>query len=74
MELADKECPSPTSSNDGKKGRKKKGKERALIERLKKLKDSVCLFINDFRAHTLIGADKLCIIRRKHCIQKMVTF
>ncbi len=50
MELADKECPSPTSSNDGKKGRKKKGKERALIERLKKLKDSVCLFINDFRA------------------------
>ena len=26
----------------------KKGKERALIERLRKLKDSVCLFVHDF--------------------------
>ncbi len=31
-----------------KKGRKKKGKIRALIDRLEKLKASVCLFVNDF--------------------------
>ena len=29
-------------------GKKKKGKERALIDRLIKLKDSVCLFIHNF--------------------------
>ena len=31
-----------------KRGRKAKGKERCLIERLIKLNDSVCLFIKDF--------------------------
>ena len=31
-----------------KRGRKKKGKARALIERLEKYKDSICLFIKDF--------------------------
>lgn len=35
----------PTS---GKRGRPKKGKVRALIERLQKYKGSVCLFIRDF--------------------------
>jgi len=31
------------------RGRKKKGKERALIERLMEHKESVCLFAHDFR-------------------------
>jgi len=48
MKIADEECPIPSDSLVKKKGRKKKGKERALIERLMALKASVCLFINDF--------------------------
>jgi transposase len=32
----------------GKGAGRKKGKERALIERLRKLKDAVCLFVHDF--------------------------
>ena len=48
LRIADKECPDPPDPPDRKRGRKKKGKERALIERLRKLKDSVCLFVHDF--------------------------
>lgn len=48
MATAEQECPLPPDMPK-KKGRKKKGKERALIERLIKLKDAVCLFIHDFR-------------------------
>jgi len=48
MKIADEECPLPPEPSVKKKGRKKKGKERALIERLMALKASVCLFINDF--------------------------
>ena len=48
MKLADSECPKPYSNLPRRRGRKKKGKERALIERLQLLKGSVCLFINDF--------------------------
>ena len=47
MDLADKECPLPPAPPQ-KKGRKKKGKERSLIERLMALKASVCLFIRNF--------------------------
>ena len=43
MKLADEECPVPPDQHSNIKGRKKKGKERALIERLIKLKASVCL-------------------------------
>lgn len=46
MKLADEECPPPPSPKT--RGRKKKGKERSLIERLMALKASVCLFIRDF--------------------------
>ena len=49
MEIADKERPVPPDSPQKKRGRKKKGKERALIERLILLKDAVCLFIHDFK-------------------------
>jgi len=49
MQTADSECPEPPDPPEKKKGRKKKGKERSLIERLMALKDSVCLFIHDFR-------------------------
>lgn len=49
MELADKERPSPADLPGKKRGRKKRGKERALIERLMQLKDAVCLFIHDFK-------------------------
>ena len=48
LRIADEECPDPPDPPDRKRGRKKKGKERALIERLRKLKDSVCLFVHDF--------------------------
>lgn len=49
LELADGECPPPPDSAAKKKGKKKKGKERSLVERLRKLKASVCLFVHDFR-------------------------
>ena len=48
LRIADEECPDPPDPPDRKRGRKKKGKERALIERLRRLKDSVCLFVHDF--------------------------
>ena len=48
LSLADKECPPPPDEHSNKRGRKKKGKERALIERLKKLRASVCLFTRNF--------------------------
>ena len=48
MKLADEECPLPPDPPQKKKGRKKKGKERSLIERLMALKASVCLFIRNF--------------------------
>lgn len=49
MKKADEECPPPPDQHPNTKGRKKKGKERALIERLIKRKASVCLFTKDFR-------------------------
>lgn len=39
----------PPKKEDGKKGRPKKGKVLALIERLEKYKGEVCRFIKDFR-------------------------
>ena len=48
MKLADEECPLPPDPPQKKKGRKKKGKERSLIERLIALKASVCLFARNF--------------------------
>ena len=48
MKMADEECPLPPDLPQKKRGRKKKGKERSLIERLMALKASVCLFIRDF--------------------------
>jgi len=49
MRLANEECPEPPDPTTPKRGRKKKGVERSLIERLCKLKDAVMLFIRDFR-------------------------
>ena len=49
MNLADSECPPPQSSQEKKRGRVKKGKERSLIERLMTLKNEVCLFAHDFK-------------------------
>ena len=49
MKLADEECPISPDQHSNIMGRKKKGKERALIERLITLKPSVCLFTKDFR-------------------------
>ena len=48
MKLADLECPDLSGKTPPTRGRRKKGKERSLIERLKLYKGSVCLFINDF--------------------------
>ncbi len=47
MEIAEAECPPPPSPMK-KRGRKKKGKERSLIERLIVLKASVCMFAYNF--------------------------
>lgn len=49
MNLAEIECPPPECKTEGKRGRKKKGKARALIERLIKFKEAVCLFIRNFK-------------------------
>lgn len=48
MKIADEECPVSPKPLQKRKGRKKKGKERSLIERLMALKASVCLFVKDF--------------------------
>lgn len=49
MATAQTECPPPPPDLKKKPGRKKKGKARALIERLIKLKEAVCLFVRNFR-------------------------
>ena len=48
LEEAEAVCPEPPEPADRRRGRKKKGKERSLIERLKALKDAVCLFLRKF--------------------------
>ncbi|MEE3394093.1 MAG: IS66 family transposase [Lachnospiraceae bacterium] len=48
IETAYKENPSPPSI-EGKRGRKKRGKVLALVDRLKKYKASVCMFLTDFK-------------------------
>lgn len=48
MKLAHEENPCPDLSPEKKRGRKKKGKILALIERLEKYKTSVCLFTKNF--------------------------
>lgn len=48
IQTALEENPIP-EKEPGKKGRQKKGKVRALIERLQKYKDEVCLFVKDFK-------------------------
>lgn len=48
MDYANIECPQHDNTEPIKRGKRKKGKERSLIERLIKLKESVCLFIHNF--------------------------
>lgn len=47
LEMADMEC--PPRPHTGKRGRPKKGRERSLIERLRKKKEQICRFMYDFR-------------------------
>lgn len=47
MGIAMSECPVPADAHPGRPGRKKKGKERSLIERLVDLKDSVTMFVRN---------------------------
>ena len=49
MAIAEGECPMPPDRHPNTRGRKKKGKERALLERIIKLKDSISLFVNDLK-------------------------
>ncbi len=49
MQRADTQCPSPPAPIEKKRGRKKLGKERALLERLKEFKESVSRFFTDYR-------------------------
>lgn len=48
MSHADKECPPPEVPKERKRGKIRRGKTRALIERLKKFKDDVCRFAHNF--------------------------
>jgi hypothetical protein len=48
MFIADRECPAPPEPGTKRRGRRKKGKERSLIERLISFEDSICLFAHDF--------------------------
>ena len=48
IEEAEAVCPDAPDPPCGKRGRRKKGKERSLIERLKSLKDSICMFLHNF--------------------------
>ena len=48
LEEAEAVCPEAPDPPDRRRGRKKKGRERSLIERLKSLKDSVCMFLHNF--------------------------
>lgn len=48
LDYADIEFPSPKKVEGKGRGRTKKGKTRSLIERLRKLKDDVCRFMQDF--------------------------
>ncbi len=43
------QCPSSPETNEKKRGRKIKGRERSLIEKLDFLKEEVCRFFTDFR-------------------------
>lgn len=47
LDAADRECP-PKTCAVKKRGRKKKGKERSLIERLRLREREICLFVDDF--------------------------
>lgn len=49
MKVAGMECPPPPEPIIKRRGRKRKGKERSLIERLGDLKDQIFLFAKDFR-------------------------
>lgn len=48
LRVADEECPPPPEPVNKRRGRKRKGKERSLIERLGSLKDQLFLFAKDF--------------------------
>ena len=48
LDAADTECPPPPPPSEKRHGRRKKGKERSLIERLRRMEDAVCLFAADF--------------------------
>jgi len=48
LKIADRECPEPPEPEVKKRGKKKKGKERCLIERLVKFKEQVTLFAHKF--------------------------
>lgn len=49
MDVADRECPPLPEPKVRRRGRRKKGRERSLIERLRDNEDSICLFVRDFR-------------------------
>ena len=49
MELAREECPLPEDKRPNGRGRRKKGKERSLIERLMLRKDCIFMFVRDLR-------------------------
>lgn len=50
VELADRECPAPPEPLEKRRGRRRKGRERSLIERFRDHRDEVCLFVHDFKA------------------------
>lgn len=49
VELAERECPPPPEPEVKRRGRKKRGYERSLIERFRDHKDKICLYVHDFK-------------------------
>ena len=49
LDLADEECPAPPDPPVRKRGRRKLGRERSLIERFRSYEKDICRFVHDFR-------------------------
>lgn len=69
MSLADKESPPPNFDNKT-RGRRKLGKTRPLIERLKKFKEDVCRFVHNFA----VPFDNNQVERDVHNVKKGKSF
>lgn len=49
LDVADRECPPPPEPHVRRRGRRKLGRERSLIERFRRFEEDICRFMHDFR-------------------------